>query len=265
MNNSNIILSQTHRAALFYADKFKWQVFPVSARGKAPLCKHGVKEATNNPSVIAEWWRRWPYANIGLATGQSSKVVVLDIDAKPDAEEALFQFEKKYCSLPPTPHVKTGGSGFHFYFHTSERMQNKIGLEQGIDFKGDGGYVILPPSTHASGKTYDWEICHHINEMPISPLPEWLKDLLNIKISSISSNGTWAKLDGYVAHGTRNQTMTQIIGHLLRRYVDPDLVTHIALALNDRKFRPTLEQEEILKIIDSIAGLELKRRQERIA
>jgi hypothetical protein len=147
-------------AALAYAQR-GWPVFPCN--GKAPYTEHGVKDATTDERILRGWWKRWPKANIGLACGSPSGMYVIDEDdGGVDTIGAL--------GLPPTLTVLTGGGGRHFYFVRPEsgRWPNtakKIG--PGVDSRGDGGYVLLPPSIHPdTGEPYEW-----LNKSTPAPLP----------------------------------------------------------------------------------------------
>jgi len=165
------------RAALDYA-AHGWAVFPVhgvsggrcrcgmsdcSSPGKHPLTRRGVKDATTNGEVIAGWWKRWPDANLGLANGRTSGMVVVDVDP-PEGEHSLTRLRDAGYELPETAMVRTGSGGFHLYYaapgipvgNTAGRLPG-VSLElPGIDLRAEGGYVVAPPSVHASGSRYVW-------------------------------------------------------------------------------------------------------------
>lgn len=130
-------------------------IFPV-APDKSPLTKHGHKDATTDANTITGWWKRFPDAGIGIPTGSASGFDVLDVDARSGGLESLQQLEEEIGPLPDTPTVRTGGGGLHFYFEHRPFQRSKIGSLKGIDLKADGGYVIAPPSMHASGRRYEW-------------------------------------------------------------------------------------------------------------
>lgn len=148
MNAENLML----RAALAYAG-MGFAVFPCASRGKAPLTVHGVKEAAKDPAVIRALWRAHPDANVAIATGAISGIVVLDIDPRHGGDDTLAALEAQYGKLPDTPTVLTGGGGIHFYFRhpggVAPNSASRVG--QGIDVRSDGGYVIAPRSVHESG------------------------------------------------------------------------------------------------------------------
>jgi putative DNA primase/helicase len=159
--------------ALFYA-QIGWSVFPVHSiknssctckkadctkSGKHPRTTHGFNDATNNIEQIKIWWTRWPDANIGVATGKKSGIVVLDIDKKTQGFESIKKLEGEFGNLPKVLTVNTGGGGLHLYFKYPENgFKSTEGvLGAGIDTRGDGGYIIAPPSNHISGGQYTWK------------------------------------------------------------------------------------------------------------
>jgi len=156
--------------ALRYA-RCGWPVFPLD--GKKPRTRNGFKDASVIPEQIREWWTRWPDAGIGVPTGELSGVVVLDVDARHGGKEALTRLEVEHGNLPETARAKTG-SGQHWYFqHPGTLYRNATGWPvPGLDLRGDGGYVAVPPSPHPNGSSYEWY--RSPEEVDVAPLPSWL-------------------------------------------------------------------------------------------
>lgn len=145
--------------------------------GKHPRPFHGVSEATTDRATISKWWEQWPEANIGLATGTA--FFVLDIDVKNNGPESLSALQRRLGALPDTVRVKTGGNGTHYYFAVNgAAIRQRIGLAPGIDVRSSGGYVLAPPSRHASGNCYQFDAAS--TKTPADP-PTWLIDLINGK------------------------------------------------------------------------------------
>lgn len=127
------------------------KIFPLRPREKTPLTKHGYKDATSDESQIQTWWVQWPDANIGLATGRVSGLVVIDVDG-PQGEESL----KSLPPMPATWEVSTG-RGRHLYYRSPEgaSVGSSAGrLGEKLDVRGEGGYVVAPPSIHPNGHRY---------------------------------------------------------------------------------------------------------------
>jgi hypothetical protein len=161
------------KAALEYAER-GWAVFPLLPRGKTPLVGGGFKSATTDPFQIEDWWKRWPDANIGIATGAVSGLVVLDFDKKHGGLETLSEEE---AGLPLTMEVATGGGGRHLYYgHPGLHTPNRQGLLPGMDVRGDGGYVVAPPSVHESGGSYKLDT--QLGLGTIQALPAWVGEML---------------------------------------------------------------------------------------
>lgn len=106
---------------------------------------------------IKAWWERWPTANVGVPTGQSSGLLVLDVDARGGGPQSLAALERENGPLPPTARSRTGGGGLHIFFRypTGEEVRNSAGLlGPGLDVRGKGGYVVVPPCHKQS--SYGW-------------------------------------------------------------------------------------------------------------
>lgn len=125
--------------------------------GKHPRTASGLKEASADPAQVDEWWSRWPMANIGVVTGAISGVSVLDVDGEV-GERTLAGLVEQLGPIPETLVCRTGSGGRHFYFrHPGTRIGNRAHFLPKLDVRGDGGYVVAPPSNHRSGGSYAWE------------------------------------------------------------------------------------------------------------
>lgn len=178
-------LSPLARSALWFAQK-GWPVFPVwmpFRMGNAWACackdkqrcerpaKHpvaslvpkGLRDASTNEKEVRKWWvGQMPLANIGLRCGDEAGVWVLDIDVDKGGFDSLAQLEREVGGLPRTLTAETGSGGLHLYFRHPGRQvvtrNNQKNLGAGLDVRGDGGYVLTPPSRHISGRNYRWTV-----------------------------------------------------------------------------------------------------------
>ena len=175
------------KAARRYAGELGLPVFPCRQREKTPLTTHGVLDASMDDLQVERWWKQWPDANIGLATGAG--ILVLDIDG-PDGEATLADLIAVHGPLPDTPE-QTTGKGRHLLFSVDGEVRNtsrKLGA--GLDTRGDGGYIIVAPSIHPSGKRYAWVEGRKPSDLEIAPAPAWLlAGLAKPKISQKASEG----------------------------------------------------------------------------
>ena len=157
--------------ALWYAKLGFW-VIPLRERDKRPLIPNWQNEATTDEATIREWWAKWPNANIGILTGRydGGYFCVLDFDPRNGGD---WYDDAPKGALPDTWVVHTGGGGRHFYYKTPYPLRGRK-LKAGVDLKGEGGYVVAPPSIHPEGEPYVWEVGAEPGAMPIGGVPEWV-------------------------------------------------------------------------------------------
>jgi hypothetical protein len=249
-------------------------VFPCDPQSKRPRTRQGFKDATTDPLVIRAWFERQPDSMLGMPTGALSGLVVLDVDGAAGFE-SLRELECKHEVLPHTASVTTPRGGQHFFFrHPKMEVRCSVGtIGPAIDVRGDGGYVIVPPSRTADGRTYEVD-----EECAPAEMPPWL-----LAAAVIASDGPrqarpaseWVSIvrdgvrgpdpqNGLASEG-RNDALARLCGHWLRHYVDPELVLELAQLVNLHRFRPPLPPAEVERTVDSIAVKELRRRQDRKA
>jgi len=135
---------------------------------------NGKDGATTDEATIREWWRLWPKANIGGITGPKSGRWALDVDPRNGGDKTLAALLAEHGDLPRTQKQRTGGGGDHHIFEWPDNFTGKLAasIGRGLDIKGDGGYIVLPPSTHDSGEKYQWA-----DSVPPNVAPQWLWDL----------------------------------------------------------------------------------------
>ena len=265
------------KAAVKYARK-GWPVFPLhtaidgkcscgnskcnesNSVGKHPrfdkkTLDHGFKNATTNVEQVKAWWERWPDANIGVATGVKS-FVVLDVDGS-KGKKSLKALEKKYGKLSKTVTSRTGGGGKHYFFRTDQGVEcsaSKIGDK--LDIKGEGGYIIMPPSDHKSGKKYKWVKGLDPASVAIADMPDWLFDLAN-KPKNKTSNVTCPAPVPYnqsqdIPEGRRNDTLFRLGCSLWAKGFGYDNLTSKLNEINATKCRPPLDSKEVDNIVNSV-------------
>ena len=243
------------KAALDYG-RLGWSVIPIECRGKQPLIRWEVYQYRHpDAGEVFQWFRHWPDANIAIVTGVVSGLVVLDIDPRQGADAALQELVRLHGPMTQTVEARTGGGGCHLYFdHPGEILHNRVGLAPGVDLRGDGGYVVAPPSVHASGEPYRWgrspDICR------LAPLPDWLRETTEEQSRRGHPLSHWGRLlrKGAV-QGERNNTIASLAGHLLWHGVDSEVTTELLLTWNATRCRPPLEPEEVVRTVASITRL----------
>ena len=221
-------------------------IFPVD-RAKKPLVKwEPYQQRLPTEDQLKRWWQRWPGANIGMSTGRISRLVVVDCDS----EEATRRFVDTYPEVQDTSQAETG-RGRHFYFQWEAGIRNDAGriLGERIDVRGEGGFIILPPSIHSNGKTYQW-----MNEVDPSPLPRRLREVLTCR----SSGGDRSQSEHVerIQEGQRNDTLTSLGGTMRRKGMSGEAVEAALLADNARRCDPPLPETEVETIARSVARYE---------
>jgi hypothetical protein len=145
-----------------------------SSPAKHPLTPTGFHDATSNPETIREWWTRWPHANIGAPTGDTFDVIDIDGGAAAWAQLTAKHGTPKHIAVAMTG--RTAG-GFHYYVTPGGQKtipSGKRGLPQKIEIKGQGGYIVVPPSTHITGRTYQWVKSIDGQTHGDTDYPQWL-------------------------------------------------------------------------------------------
>lgn len=183
-----------------------WSVFPVL--GKRPTTAWR-EQATTDSAALRRLWSRWNAAAFGvaMATGEPSGLWVLDVDVKADRDgtQELRRLESIYGELPPTVTARTGGGGVHLFFRMppDREITNSRGrLPPGIDVRGTGGYVVLPPSPHPEGIPYRWMAGRGPAHLPPAYAPTWLLELLERSRSKPSAPPTFTPPTSHGLHGS---------------------------------------------------------------
>ncbi|MCE5237147.1 phage/plasmid primase, P4 family [bacterium] len=238
--------------ALAYAAR-GWPVFPLRPRAKRPQNEHGVTEATTDPAQIRAWWGKWSLANVGIACGPTSGLLVLDVDD----EEGRSSLAGK--PMPATLAVETGrpGGGTHFYFaHPPFPVRNDSRGEAvgpGLHVKAAGGYVVAAGSIHPTGAEYSWAYGCSPDEVALAECPQWLLEALRADADK-PQKGRPAAV-GPIKEGERNCALASLAGKLRRAGLRAEEML-AALQARNREYQPPLPDSEVARIAASIGRYE---------
>lgn len=188
--------------ALFYAAR-KVPVLPLwgtvglrcdcgdlgcKSQGKHPLGRlvpHGKDDASTDLRLIAEWFTRYPLANVGVRPPDG--LLVLDVDPRNGGDRTLAELQLRFTWLPATLEAATGGGGRHLWYAYGGPIRRGT-LGAGVDVKTSSGLLVMPPSLHASGRRYSWT-----TQLPVAWAPEWLGGILDpprpARASTVTGNG----------------------------------------------------------------------------
>ena len=250
------------RAAALRYHARGWSVIPIEPHGKRPLVpwQEYQSKAARKDEVEA-WFDARRAANVGIVTGAVSGIVVLDVDPAHGGEASLAELELEHGPLPATLEARSGGGGRHLYFaHPGGVVHNRAGIAPGIDLRGDGGCIVAPPSMHPSGRRYAWRPGRSPDESTPAPLPAWLLALVQPGGRGGHPLAHWRALArAGVREGERNNTIASFAGHLLWHGVDAQVVLELLLAWNRGRCRPPIADEEVARVVASIAELHERR------
>ena len=241
--------------ALKYLSK-SWAVIPIGAGEdkKSPLIPTWAEFQKRLPTVqeVTAWWTQWPEANIAVVTGKISGISVVDVDCKKDPNNPDIIIEQGSTKgLPPTLTAKTGSGGWHLFYQYPEGLASRIGVKPLVDIKSDGGYIILAPSLHKSGRRYEWVLIEELQPFPLENF-----DLFDHKYK----NTDWSSLIEGVPVGERNKAAAQLVGKLLKSFKQPDwgaTVWPMVVYWNKGLSEP-LHETELRAVFNSITNRELK-------
>jgi hypothetical protein len=225
------------------------RLFPIKGKEKKPPLVEGwPTKATCNLDQLEAWACDFMGCNWGLATGLGSGVFVLDIDGEPGCA-ALLGHDRLGQKLPDTLSVSTGnGSHVYFRYPEGQAIRNSARkLAPGLDIRGEGGYVVIPPSIHPNGTQYAFD---DPNE-PIANAPEWLLELIVRKEARLTRPP--GNEIGILAEGQRNDGLARYGGALRRRGASLQELETALLEANAKRCRPPLPDDEVLRVAASMA------------
>lgn len=251
-------------AALAYAE-LGWRVLPLHSadrngcscgrRGcpspaKHPRTRRGLKDASTDEQQIKSWWSEWPDANVGVCCGavggpgdgQAEWLLALDVDARHGGLESLASLEAKHGALPDSVRARTGGGGLHILLSAPSAVGNSASrLAPGLDVRGEGGYIVAPPSQHASGQVYGWEDTCSPSCALIAPAPAWLLELLSKPRDAAPPQGSAP--DKIVAGGRNEHLFRMGCAMRARGSTEGTILAALRAENGERCVPPVLESE----------------------
>lgn len=212
--------------------------------GKVPRNRGGLTSASTDTAVVSDWWKRWPAANVGVRTGAASGFVVLDVDG-PAGLGSLQELERRHGKLT-TAQVLTGSGGWHYWFrHPGREIPNSASkIAPGLDVRGDGGYIVAPPSIHESGNPYRWT--RDLDR--VEDWPAWLAEQAAERRNGATVVGET------IPEGSRDATLASLAGTMRRRGMSETAILRALQEENAARCKPPLPEADIERIARSIAA-----------
>lgn len=236
MNNTAVIASE-------YVDN-GWSVLPVKPEEKRPYMTNWLQYTRTRATkqTVTSWFTNLSNAGIGVVTGKVSNMVVLDIES--DCPYPIEELLKKY----PTQMIsRTGSGGYHLFYQyptNVPRVANRVGIFERADLRADGGFIVLPPTTHPSGNRYTW-----IKQGAPGAFPMGLLDLNSQP--KVQNEGWITEALRGVSEGGRNDACARLAGYFFKKGINTDIVESLLLEWNERN-DPPMPVHEVRTTIKSI-------------
>lgn len=232
--------------ALWYAS-LGMAVFPLKPRRKEPATTNGCRAATTNPDQIAQWWDIHQNDNIGIATGMiSGGLMAIDLDVDENkginGYQVMKEWQQQHSALPDTVQSITGRGGYHLLYRDNKPWGNKVGLYEGVDIRGEGGYIVAPPSIHPNGKRYEWE--QDPQEFPIAAVDQVVFDFICPVPDSLKNRQRF-ELPEEIPEGTRTDSMFKLVSSLTAKGLSDEAIKAAVRAENESRCNPPLSDQEL--------------------
>ncbi|MDO4801242.1 MAG: VapE family protein [Prevotellaceae bacterium] len=228
-------------------------VFPLKQKDKTPLTKNGVKDATTDPAQVKAWWQKYPNANIGIATGKPSGglcAIDMDIDENKGINgfKSLRDWQSKHGIIKPSWMSKTGRGGYHYFFISNEPVKNRVNIIPAVDIRGDGGYVVAPPSIHPNGTPYQWMENLSPEEVELVEADDNIKFFLAQGTETVQTRYLAPSI---VPEGERNHTLFRFACMMQSKGASDEAVYAATMAENNSKCNPPMTAHEVSIIVNS--------------
>lgn len=232
-------------------------IIPLKQNGKRPATKHGLNDWTDNPEQINWWWTQAPTANVGGVMGLASGgVFAIDLDVHEDAAsgiKTLEEWEIAHGKLPETWTQQTGSGGRQLFYRTSQPLKNSANSELGVDVRGDGGYVVLPPSMHPYGEPYEWLVSP--DDCDIATADDNVFAFLDHvrRNGSTDSEGQQQKfkLPDTIKKGERDDVLFRYASHLRAIGRSDEEISNAVYGVNFKRCAQPLDSKDVDRIVRS--------------
>ena len=223
------------------------------SKGKHPITRAGLHDASKDQHIIESWWREHPKANIGVRTGAESNLTVIDLDGSKGRQSYI---DILHAVLPKT-RIHKSPNGHHLLYNYTRDLKQTAGILPGVDVRNDGGYIIFPPSVVLQ-RYYRVERDHPLADLPTIPSALIKKEVsrdteykYDEETPDIKEN-KWVvqSLKGVTA-GQRHVTATRLVGYFTKKMLPRDIITGI-MDLWSSRCSPPMPRDELNQTIKNI-------------
>lgn len=233
---------------------YGWSILPVKPDEKRPYMTNWLQYTKSKASeqTVENWFKSLAGAGVGAVTGKISNMVVLDVERW--CKEPIDEILKKY----PTHMVaRSGSGGYHLYYQYPQnigKIPNRVGIFEGADLRGDGGFIVLPPTRHQNGNNYEW-----VEKGPLGAFPLAFLELESRP--AIQNEGWIVEALRGVSEGGRNDTCARLAGYFFKKGMTADIVEALLLDWNERN-DPPMPVREVRTTMKSIERMHSGAEQE---
>jgi len=208
-----------------------WSILPVKPVEKRPYMMNWTEynQKRANEASLRSWFDNLMNPGIGVVTGKISNIVVIDMDQ--DCPINLQEMLQKY---PTGLYSITGSGGYHLFYTYPpgcDHVKNRVRIQEGVDIRADGGFIVLPPTTHKSGKQYKWLGCAQMGVFPMS-----LVEAVN-SVKDTQEQWITELLSG-VPQGGRNDAAARLCGYFFKKGIASDVIESLLVAWNQKNDPP---------------------------
>lgn len=241
--------------ALAYA-KLGMAVFPLKPRSKYPATENGFHDASKDPFIINNWWKKNPDFNIGIATGRmSGGLIVIDLDIDKEkgkfGDETLREWEAEHGQLPDTCRTITGRGGYHLLYRADREVSCSACRAEdlrAVDIRGDGGYFVAPPSIHDNGRAYEWEQAP--DEFEIEQANDLVYEFIEFMRPPKKEQESFS-VPEMIPEGSRDNTIFRLACSLQSKGLSNEAILAAAMAENETRCVPPLTDKEVEEKVKS--------------
>jgi len=255
-------LSDLGKAAVWYCEH-GFGIIPIKSRDKRPFSANGLNDWFDNPDDARKLWTQFPDLNIAIVCGRASNnLVVLDFDEDDEKDvhgfDTLSEWEDESGELPATATAITGNGGMHYLYRANNPYHPSVNRDLGVDVRGEGSYIVAPPSVHPNGRRYEW----NRGDAPWEREIAMVDDGVDAFIDYVQRNGGVGQEDGVqnerfqlpqrIKSGDRNDTLFRYGCSLRSRGYADDAIDAMMHMANERNCISPVDETELSGIIRQV-------------